>query len=361
MTLPLPAALRRTFAAGLLALAWPALVPAQVAAPSPSSSLAERPAAAAQAPAPRSADCPPLPRPLDPRTVPQALRRAHDRGLLWRVEQGGHTSWLYGTVHAARRDWVLPGPTVLAAVKASDRVALELDLMDPAVMQALQAAMRNPADAPPLPPELARRLAVQREAACADPAMAQLRPEVQIASLLMLSARSEGFDPAYGIDYVVDGLARGLRKPVLSLESAELQMRVLSSDDPKKTVAAVTSGLESLESHSAGDSLATLAAAWSDGRINLLESYGQWCDCLKTPEDRKAFKELVADRNPGLARAIADQHRAGHSVFAAVGALHLVGPQGLPALLAARGFHVERVAFPPATASYAASKTPPAQ
>ncbi len=351
MRLPLPAALRRTFAAGLLALAWPALVPAQVASPSPSSSLAERPAATAtaQAPVPRSADCPPLPRPLDPHTVPQALRRAHDRGLLWRVEQGGHTSWLYGTVHAARRDWMLPGPTVLAAVKASDRVALELDLMDPAVMQALQAAMRNPADAPPLPPELARRLAAQREAACADPSIAQLRPEVQVSSLLALSARREGFDPAYGIDLVLDGLAHGLRKPVLSLESPEQQMRLLASDDPQETAADVAAGLAQLESHAAGDALATLATAWSDGRAALLETYPDWCGCMKTPAERKAFDQVVAGRNPAMARAIEAQHRAGHSVFAAVGALHLVGPQGLPALLAAQGFKVERVPFPSAT------------
>ncbi len=346
---PLAAALRRTLAAGLIAaLAWPALAPAQ---PGPSPAPSTEPASAAAvtpAPAPRRADCPPLPRNLDPRTIPQALRHAQDRGLLWRVEQGGRTSWLYGTVHAARRGWMLPGPTVLAAVKASDRIALEMDLLDPAVMQALQAAMRNPPGAPPLPPGLARRLAAQRDAACVDPSMAQLRPEVQVSSLLALSARREGFDPAYGIDFVLAGLARGLHKPVLSLESPALQMHALASDDPKKTAADVAAGLDQLESPAAREGLVTLATAWSDGRANLLESYPQWCDCMKTPAERKAFDQLVVGRNPGMARTIAAEHRAGHSVFAAVGTLHLVGPRGLPALLAAQGFKVERVPFPPA-------------
>jgi uncharacterized protein YbaP (TraB family) len=34
-------------------------------------------------------------------------------------------------------------------------------------------------------------------------------------------------------------------------------------------------------------------------------------------------------------------------VFAAVGALHMTGPQGLPRLMAARGYLVERIPFPP--------------
>ncbi len=246
----LPAALRRLAAAGLFCLA-PAMVPAQPApatvpstapaavpasAPASASASAARPAASVPAPAhaARRADCPPLPKPLDPAGIPQALQKARDRGLLWRVEKDGRTSWLYGTVHAARRGWMLPGPTVMAAVRASDRVALEMDLLDPTVVQKLQAALRKPADAPPLPPDLERRLAAQRDAACADPSVQQMRPELQVSSLVVMSARREGFDPAYGIDVVLAGLARGLHKPVVSLESVELQVQTLASDDPKE-------------------------------------------------------------------------------------------------------------------------------
>jgi uncharacterized protein YbaP (TraB family) len=54
------------------------------------------------------------------------------------------------------------------------------------------------------------------------------------------------------------------------------------------------------------------------------------------------YTRLLDGRNPGLADAIERLHADG-SVFAAVGALHIVGPQGLPALLKARGFAVTRM------------------
>lgn len=63
---------------------------------------------------------------------------------------------------------------------------------------------------------------------------------------------------------------------------------------------------------------------------------------MNTPAARAAYARLVDGRNPGMVDAIERLH-ADASVFAAVGALHMAGPQRLPALLKARGFVVRRV------------------
>ena len=55
------------------------------------------------------------------------------------------------------------------------------------------------------------------------------------------------------------------------------------------------------------------------------------------------MKRLLDDRNPVLAAAIDSRHANGQRVFAGVGSLHMIGPNGLPALLARRGFQVVRV------------------
>jgi hypothetical protein len=91
-----------------------------------------------------------------------------------------------------------------------------------------------------------------------------------------------------------------------------------------------------------------LAEAWGASQLDELANYAQWCDCLNTTEQRAFQRRLIDERNLVLADKVAALHRESGPVFAAVGALHMPGPQGLPALLAARGFEVERVPYPAA-------------
>ena len=55
---------------------------------------------------------------------------------------------------------------------------------------------------------------------------------------------------------------------------------------------------------------------------------------------------MLDARNPGMAAGIAALHESGQKVFAAVGSLHMIGPSGLPALMAHRGYRVEQIHFP---------------
>lgn len=90
-----------------------------------------------------------------------------DRGLLWRVQDGERTSWLYGTLHVGKRG-ILPGRTILRAMVATDLLALELDVLNPQVMQQLIEGFQARVDALALPAELEARLAQQRKQACAE-------------------------------------------------------------------------------------------------------------------------------------------------------------------------------------------------
>lgn len=298
-------------------------------------------AVAAQPPAPQA--CPPEAKPLSAAQEQAGRRDARDRGFLWRIGRDDRFSYLYGTIHVARPQWLFPGPQLVRALAASDTLALELDVLDPDIQRRLAAGMlADPAER--LPDALLARLRAQLRAACLPPTMAQLAPAVQLAALTTLAARRDGLDPAYAIDVFLAGTARAMGKPVVSLESPELQLALLKGD-PATVQQMLEQGLEQLERGQARPMLVRVAKVWADGRVDELGRYAQWCDCAQTEFDRAVLKRLLDDRNPQLAERIDALHASGQRVFAAVGALHMVGPAGLPALLAQRGYTVQRIHF----------------
>lgn len=303
-------------------------------------------AAALLAPPLHAADCPPPPAPLTAADMAQGLRDAADHGFLFRLRRDGRESWLYGTLHVARKAWMFPGPRLREALRASDQVALELDLADPAIVRRLMAAITAQPDAVPLPPALAERLRQQATAACAGPELAALKPEMQAISLSVLAARRAGLEPAHGIDTFLAVHARQLGKPVLSLESPEAQIGLLVQATPEATAEFVSRALDELVTEQASTTLRRMAEAWSRSDWGELDRYADWCGCMDTEPGRALMRRLLDERNHAMAARIDALHGAGMRLFTGVGALHLIGPQGLPALLAAQGFEVERV-LPP--------------
>jgi len=327
--IPLIARLRRLLAR----LAAAALLPMAATA---------QPTDSAAAPPGGSAACPPVAAAPTPAALQAAVRQAQDRGPLWRLQKDGRVAWLYGTLHVGRLDWAPPGPTVRAALADSDTVALELDVLDPTV----RARLQWPADLPmprldgPLNNRLARRIA----AACLPTGILDgQHPVMQLTTLAVLEARWEGLDVGFGQEVVLAGFAGSTGKRVISLETPELQRDALLPRDEAETRRLAADMLTQLESGALRRSAARLAQAWAQADLATLEDYPRWCECITTEADRAWIKRLNDDRNPHLAERIAALHAEGRQVFAAVGALHMTGPQALTMLLAQRDFTVERV------------------
>ena len=296
-------------------------------------------------PASAESACPPTAIPLDPGRFQAGMRQAEDHGFLWRVARDGRTSYLYGTIHAAKPAWMFPGPRTLAALEASEVLALELDLLDADVRARLEkAAAARPDER--LPAALDARIERRMAAECITAApWRSFAPEFQVAALAVLAARREGLDPSYGIDIVLALIGRDLGKAAASLETPEAQIKALRMPTHAAMIEFVTASLDELDAGRSGPVLARLAGAWTDGNLAELEGYERWCDCLGSAAERAAQKRLVDDRNPLLAQAFDALHAGGRSVFAAVGSLHMIGPRGLPSLLRQRGYAVEQIRF----------------
>lgn len=284
-----------------------------------------------------AADCPPAP--LAPDTATAAS--APDRGLLWRLERDGRVSWLYGSLHLGKPDWIFPGPALREAWLGTELLAVELDLGDPQTMATLGqlGRIKQPPTAP-----LRERLAAQTRAACLpEQALATLHPLLQLSSLTALAARWDGFDIGYGQEFALLSLARHEGRRIVALETAAEQLGALIPTDARETEKLVEQGLRQLESGHARAPLVKLAKAWERGDLARLENYEQWCECVTSELEQRWLRRLNDGRNPHLAKRIAALHAEGKPVLAVIGALHMSGPQALPALLAKLGFKVERV------------------
>ncbi len=291
----------------------------------------------ATAPTPTHAACPPaLPTQSDSAAAPR------DRGVLWRATRDGRTVYLFGTLHVGKPNWRRLGPLTRAALRASDVLALEVDPSDPALIKAM-ADSRPPQ---PLPDELQARLTRAFERAClSTDALSTLHPVLQATTLTVMEARWLGMDSSYAMEQVLAAQVRALGRRVVALESVATQIQALVPDDEAEARVLLDQSLLQLEDRSARRVLERLATVWDQGDLAGLADFENWCECVATESDRASMRKLNDDRNAPLADGIENQHRLGKRVFAAVGALHMTGPQGLPLLLAQRGFKVERVAF----------------
>ncbi|HEY1130360.1 MAG TPA: TraB/GumN family protein [Roseateles sp.] len=283
------------------------------------------------------AACPPVPQAP---TTDQATRwaaQAPDRGLLWRISRDGRSSYLYGSLHLGKADWAYPGPALRAAWDATEVLAVELD---PADVGPVLAAMGQ---AEPLKPALARRVDAQAKAVCLPEGLLGALPTMlQLSTLMLMEARRDGFDVAFGQDLMLLARAKAEGRPVQSLETVQEQMAAL--EPTAGELGTVVEGtLKQLQRGQVRAPMRKLADAWSRGDLKTLADYPRWCACADTAAERAWLKRINDDRNVLLAGRIAALHGAGQRLLVAVGALHMSGPQALPRLLAAEGFSVEAV------------------
>lgn len=280
--------------------------------------------------------CPP-PLPTLASTAPE-----RDRGLLWRITREGRSSFLFGTLHVGKPAWRRFGPQLSAALRSADVLALEIDPSDPELAHAL-AELQPPGL---LPEALQKRLNEAYARACVAPeSLATLHPLLQATTLMVLDARWLGMDPSLAMEQLLVAQVRGSGRRVVSLETVAQQKAVLVPADPADALSVLEQSLTQLEDKSSRRVLDKLSQAWEKGDLAALEDHASWCECTDSDEDKAYMRKLNDERNPALADGIEAQHKQGKRVFAAVGALHMTGPQALPLLLAQRGFKVERVRF----------------
>lgn len=287
-------------------------------------------------------DCSPEFSPPKPEQFEYLQQTAKDHGFLWKVTKDGKASHLYGTIHVGKLEWMFPGPLVMNALEQSQKLVLELNLGDPDVVKTLMQLTVSKSDAK-LSNELEERIKRLAIKNCVKYELLQnLRPEMQLMTLGVISLRREKIYPELGIDTTLREIAAAMKKTIIGIETPQEQMSLLLSK-PEVLEQDIKEALIKIEEGLNVEILSKTVKSWVEKDFNVMDNYANWCKCLDTQKDRDEMKRALDDRNIIMVDRFDKIQATNGTVFMAVGALHMVGPMGIPALLKNQGYTVERL------------------
>ncbi|HNB26896.1 MAG TPA: TraB/GumN family protein [Alphaproteobacteria bacterium] len=262
---------------------------------------------------------------------------------MWMVRDSDSTIYLFGTIHLTPPGTTWRTGRIAQAFDESGEVWLEaVDLADPKVAAAMQAVVlkhgfdRAHPLSGKLSPEVHERVVeAARDAGLPPAALETMRPWLAALALSMGPLIKDGHDAKKGVDLVLEADARQSRKVVKGFETAEQQVMFFANLSPEVERAFLEQTVRGAKS--LRECFEQLADAWEHGDVEALDKLINGSIRTETPE---LYDTLIARRNAAWSDKIAGMMQGSGTIFIAVGVGHLVGEQGLPALLAARGFEV---------------------
>jgi uncharacterized protein YbaP (TraB family) len=261
---------------------------------------------------------------------------------VWVVKDADSTVVIFGSVHVLPKglDWK-PKALTEALAKADD-LWFELPF-DPASQAAGVEVVKAKGFLPPgesllgkLTPtgqdrlkRLAPKLGLSLEQ------MDRLRPWLADVTVGLMDMAQRGAGAADGVEQSVQAAAppSAQRK---AFETAEQQIGFFADAPEADQLASLEDTMRQIEDEP--DAYDRLLAAWLKGDLRALQTEGLEPMKKASPD---LFDRMITQRNNRWVEAISQRMAGSGETVIVVGAGHLVGPGGVPALLRARGYKVE--------------------
>ncbi|MET0294778.1 MAG: TraB/GumN family protein [Phenylobacterium sp.] len=252
--------------------------------------------------------------------------------------------FLFGTMHALPADaaWRTPAYDAAYAQAQSVWFEAEADEASPAAMNDLIARYGVSPDRP-LSARLNKRQLKNLKTVLARSGRTldqvdHLRPWAAALALSMQPCIQAKQSVETGADAVVTRQARQAEKPIRAFETLEDQVRMFATLPEAVELKYLTDVVD--EQLGRGAATGALSDVWISGDLRRLGRRVADPIHAKSPG---FYAALVTRRNRAWAEALTAQMAGKGVELVNVGALHLLGQDGLPALMRSRGFTVERV------------------
>ncbi|HMP45917.1 MAG TPA: TraB/GumN family protein, partial [Sphingopyxis sp.] len=254
------------------------------------------------------------------------------RPAMWLVEDAGTRPYLLGTMHALPAGTEWSGGKVGRAIAAADELMLELSPAELAKV-AKEFGRLAPRDAPlpidrRLPADALAKYRALESSGAGRPFGGDTLDDWAVMVLMgQRVAQNARLSPGSGVETGLTARFRSAGKPIRGLESARGQLTMFELLDPATQRALLTRAAAGADR--ATEEVGALTAAWSRGDVAALEARINE-DVDAVPAARAA---ILTNRNRRWAAWAARRMERPGTVLVAVGAGHLVGEDGLPALL----------------------------
>lgn len=262
---------------------------------------------------------------------------------IWQVKGRHNTLYLLGTIHMLRNDEPLP-ENIGKAYREAEQLLMEIDMddLDPFAAQALMLQQGLLPAGTTLDEQLDTDTWRKLHAAAGDlgfdaSLLARFQPWLAALTLEQLQLARLGFTTETGIEMQLTQQAAHDRKPIQGLETLEQQLNLFAQLDAQTQRDYLQHTLTELDDQPA--ELESLLGAWRNGDERRLSQALQ----QGFADDPKLFAALATARNQRWLAVIKPLlERQQDDYLVAVGALHLIGDEGLVALLRRAGYTVTR-------------------
>ena len=263
---------------------------------------------------------------------------------LWRADGASNSVYILGSIHMLREE-DHPLPQIIDEVYAdAEIIVMELDMddLDPAYTQAAFNRAGVMSDGTTLQDLMGDAAYAEAEEAAAIidiplEMLAQSEPWLAAMTVELMMLYRIGFNPLLGIEMTMTTRATQDGKPIEGLETVDEQLSFLDGlplDAQREML------LQTLaEGAALSESIDELIDAWRHGDTTTLEE-----GLLSSIGEQSALSDaLVTNRNRRWAETIATWLDDDRDYLVVVGALHLVGDEGVPNLLADKGIGIHQL------------------
>ncbi len=269
-----------------------------------------------------------------------AAEKGHPLSM-WQINGASNSIYLLGSIHMLReKDYPLPS-AIYDAYGEAETLIMEIDMddIDPFAEQALATELGLIKDDRVLRDLMGPRLYAEAESMANElqiplQLLEKSEPWYAAINVEVIMLMRIGFNPMHGIEFHLSEMARRDNKEIIGLETTRQQLEFLDNLSPRSQRDLLMQTLA--DSKKISEIMDQMVEAWYFGDVDFLEK-----SMLAEMQDFDELHEvIVVKRNRNWTNKIQELLKEKDDYLIIVGALHLIGEEGVPHLLSQRGHKV---------------------